>query len=128
MPSKALTNSAILKDEKVEVTQFILKVNMYKKGKESLIEVDFDLNPYAKIFDRNDVILNESRVKEIFNYITGNLFKSIKSICAKSGRKSRSLPSRSFERIGRILVKKNSPESVNVSYVSSHNGDMRPPI
>jgi hypothetical protein len=127
MPSKALTNAAILKNERSEITQFILKVNMVKSGKESLIEIDLNMNPYDKIYNSEDVVLNEKSVNEAFDYITKKLFKSLKSVCSDSRKKSSKDINR-FERIGRIRLKKNSPATVNVSYVSSHNGDMQPPM
>lgn len=117
MPSKALTNDAILRRDKTEITQFTLKVNMYEKGKESLLEIDLDLNPYDKIYEKDEVVLNEKHIKQVFEYITGRLFKSLQR--SKAGK---------FERIGRIRLKKNSPASLNVTYVSSHNGDMKPPL
>src|SRR5688572_12604500 len=119
MPSKALTNSAILKRDNVEVTQFVLKVNMVRNGKEFLMEIDLDMNPYDKIYEKDDVVLNEKHVNEAFDYIAKKLFKSIKSVCSDQRKKSERAVNK-FERIGRIQFKKNSPASMNISYVSSH--------
>jgi len=87
--------------------------------------MELDLNPNSKIYEaEKDPVFEPEKVIAAFefmiNYIR-HLSTNKEAIAAQAKKNG------STERIGKIILNKNSPATANIYYLSAYNGDLRPP-
>ncbi|HEY5750186.1 MAG TPA: hypothetical protein VIU12_29170 [Chryseolinea sp.] len=79
------------------------------------LEIELDLNPYGRIFDKGEPILKPKELKAFFQYMI-SFVDRLEKIKKKDARA-----------ITKVSFKQNSPATFNISYATSLNGDMPPP-
>lgn len=79
------------------------------------LEIELDLNPYGRIFDKGEAILKPKELKAFFQYMI-SFIDRLEKVKKKDART-----------ITKVSFKQNSPAIFNISYATSLNGDAPPP-
>ncbi|MBL0745404.1 hypothetical protein [Chryseolinea lacunae] len=119
--------------------EFTLHVNALKKSEETLkkesadakqkghddhenhdnhkhnhaFEFELDLNPFLRIYEKEERVLKIHHMKCFFEYMV-SFMERLEDLD-------------DCDRISRVYHKQNSPSLTNISYTSSFNGDLPPP-
>ena len=106
------------------------KVNPNSMADMKSVFMDLDLNPDSKIYDENEYVFDTTKVKAalqfMINFIEYLEKTKIQKLQEGKYGKSKTKPT-ATQRIARIILNKNSPATSNLYYLSSYNGDLRPP-
>ena len=92
------------------------------------ISIDLDLNPNSLLFDgehenQNETVFDAKRLSDVFQFMAN----FVTYLGEKKARDAQHKKCGTTERIGRIILSKNSPANTNIYYVASYNGDLKPP-
>jgi hypothetical protein len=79
------------------------------------LEIELDLNPYGRIFNKGDAVLKPKELKAFFQYMV-SFIERLEKVKKKDARA-----------ITKVSFKQNSPATFNISYATSLNGDAPPP-
>jgi len=79
------------------------------------LEIELDLNPYGRIFEKGEPVLKPKELKAFFEYMI-SFIDRLEKVKKKDSKA-----------ITKVSFKQNSPATFNISYASSFNGDMPPP-
>jgi hypothetical protein len=79
------------------------------------LEIELDLNPYGRIFDKGQPVLKAKELKAFFQYMV-SFIERLEKVKKRDARA-----------ITKVSFKQNSPAIFNISYATSLNGDAPPP-
>ena len=86
--------------------------------KDVKVEFELDLNPFLRLFEKDEEILKTRDMKKVFEYLID--FMDRLERLKKIEKRSRKGP------ISKVMFRENSPATANISFSSSYNGDLPP--